>query len=87
MAWIIRQMCDFRRLAGMGMETIPLAACSRPPPPAAVRPGEARLRGVRVPRDALADVASHAMGDWFLRGNPRPVRDVSELQQVLEQSW
>jgi alcohol dehydrogenase class IV len=46
-----------------------------------------RLRGVRVPRDALADVASHAMGDWFLRGNPRPVRDVSELQQVLEQSW
>jgi alcohol dehydrogenase class IV len=46
-----------------------------------------RLRGVRVPRDVLADIASHAMGDWFLRGNPRPVRDVSELQQVLEQSW
>jgi alcohol dehydrogenase class IV len=46
-----------------------------------------RLREVGVPRAALSDLAGHAMGDWFLRGNPRAVRDVSELQQVLEEAW
>jgi len=45
------------------------------------------LRDVGVPRDALPAVATHGMGDWFLRGNPRPVRDASDLQQVLEQAW
>ena len=34
-----------------------------------------RLRDVGVARDALSDIAASAMGDWFLRGNPRPVRD------------
>jgi alcohol dehydrogenase class IV len=42
-----------------------------------------RLRDVGVSREALADVAAKAMGDWFLRGNPRPVRDASELLQLL----
>jgi alcohol dehydrogenase class IV len=46
-----------------------------------------RLRDVGVPRDGLADIAANAMGDWFLRGNPRPVRDASELQQILEEAW
>jgi alcohol dehydrogenase class IV len=46
-----------------------------------------RLRDVGVPREALPDIAATAMGDWFLRGNPRPVRNASELQQVLEESW
>jgi alcohol dehydrogenase class IV len=46
-----------------------------------------RLRDVGVPREALGDVAANAMGDWFLRGNPRPVRDVSELRQVMEEAW
>jgi alcohol dehydrogenase class IV len=46
-----------------------------------------RFRDVGVTREALPDIASNAMGDWFLRGNPRPVRDASELQQLLEQSW
>lgn len=46
-----------------------------------------RLRDVKVPRDALPDVAAHAMGDWFLRGNPRPVREVSELRKILEETW
>ena len=40
-----------------------------------------------VPREALPDIAASAIGDWFLRGNPRPVRAASELQQVLEQAW
>jgi alcohol dehydrogenase len=46
-----------------------------------------RLRDVGLPRDALPDIATKAMGDWFLRGNPRPVRDSSELQFVLDQAW
>ena len=46
-----------------------------------------RLRDVGVPREALGDIAANAMGDWFLRGNPRPVRDVSELRQVMEEAW
>jgi alcohol dehydrogenase class IV len=46
-----------------------------------------RLRDVRVPREALAGIAKSAMGDWFLRGNPRAVRGAEELQQILEASW
>jgi alcohol dehydrogenase class IV len=46
-----------------------------------------RLRDVNVPREALPDIAAHAMGDWFLRGNPRPVRGAAELQQILEEAW
>ena len=46
-----------------------------------------RLRDVGVARDALSGIAASAMGDWFLRGNPRPVRDASELLQVLEEAW
>ena len=46
-----------------------------------------RLRDVGVPREALPAIAATAMGDWFLRGNPRPVRDARELQDVLETAW
>ena len=46
-----------------------------------------RLRDVGVPREALSDIASSVMDDWFLRGNPRPVRAAAELQQVLEEAW
>lgn len=46
-----------------------------------------RLREVGVPREALPAIAGHAMGDWFLRGNPRPVRDAAEVQRVLEDAW
>jgi alcohol dehydrogenase len=46
-----------------------------------------RLRDAGVPHEALPEVASLGMGDWFLRGNPRPARDAPELQQVLEQAW
>ncbi|CCN17643.1 iron-containing alcohol dehydrogenase [Bordetella bronchiseptica MO211] len=46
-----------------------------------------RLRDVNVPREGLADIAAHGMGDWFLRGNPRPVRSAAELQQILEEAW
>ena len=46
-----------------------------------------RLRDVGVPREGLAGIASAALGDWFLRGNPRRVGDASDLLQVLEACW
>lgn len=46
-----------------------------------------RLRDVDVPREALPEIATLAMGDWFLRGNPRPVRAAAELEQVLQEAW
>jgi len=46
-----------------------------------------RLRDVGVPRNTLPEVAAHAMGDWFLRSNPRPVNDASELLEVLAAAW
>jgi alcohol dehydrogenase class IV len=46
-----------------------------------------RLQDLGVPQDALTGIATTAMGDWFLRGNPRPVRDVTQLKQILEQAW
>jgi alcohol dehydrogenase class IV len=47
----------------------------------------ARLRDVGIAREGLQEIADHAIGDWFLRGNPRPVREASELHQVLEAAW
>jgi alcohol dehydrogenase len=46
-----------------------------------------KLRDVGVEQSTLPEIASHAIGDWFLGGNPRPVRDESELQHILENTW
>jgi len=46
-----------------------------------------RLRDVGVTREVLSDIATSAMDDWFLSTNPRPVRDISEVRQVLEEAW
>ncbi|NDZ11846.1 iron-containing alcohol dehydrogenase [Variovorax sp. WS11] len=46
-----------------------------------------RLRDVHVPRESLPETTALAMGDWFLKGNPRPVREAAELQQILEEAW
>lgn len=46
-----------------------------------------QLRELGVPREDLAELASIAMGDWFLRGNPRPVQQASELEQIMEAAW
>lgn len=46
-----------------------------------------RLRDIGVSTDRLPAMAEAGMGDWFLRGNPRPVRDASELKEVLEAAW
>lgn len=46
-----------------------------------------RLRDAGVPREGLAAIAERGMLDWFLRGNPRPVRSAADLMQVLEAAW
>jgi alcohol dehydrogenase class IV len=46
-----------------------------------------RLRDAGIPGEALAGLAALGMADWFLRGNPRPVREAAELRQVLEAAW
>lgn len=46
-----------------------------------------RLRDVGVPRESLPETATLAMGDWFLKGNPRPVREAAELLHILEEAW
>jgi alcohol dehydrogenase class IV len=46
-----------------------------------------QLREVGVPREALGEIAAHAMGDWFLRGNPRSIQETSELEQILTKAW
>lgn len=46
-----------------------------------------RLRELGVPREDLPELARLAMGDWFLRGNPRPVQSASELEQIMKEAW
>lgn len=45
------------------------------------------LREAEVPEAALADIATSAMGDWFLKGNPRPVEGAEHLLDVLKAAW
>ena len=47
----------------------------------------ARLRDAGIPQHALPAIAARGMGDWFLRGNPRPVESAADLQTVLEAAW
>ncbi len=46
-----------------------------------------RLRDVGVAQEDFAKIAEHAMKDWFLRGNPRPVNNAAQLQQLLVGAW
>jgi alcohol dehydrogenase class IV len=46
-----------------------------------------RLRDVGVPHQSLAELATISFDDWYLQSNPRPIRDVAQLQQVLEKAW
>ncbi len=46
-----------------------------------------RLRDVGVTQQDFFAIATNAWGDWFLRSNPRAVRDVVEVQGVLEAAW
>lgn len=46
-----------------------------------------RLRDIGVTRDALSALAEVSMDDWFVRDNPRPVRDAADLLAVLEAAY
>lgn len=46
-----------------------------------------RLRDLGVPEADLEGLATDAMQDFFLTMNPRPVRDRSELLDVLRDAW
>ena len=46
-----------------------------------------RLRDIGVTRESLPHLAAISMEDWFVRDNPRRVRDAGELEQVLENAW
>lgn len=46
-----------------------------------------RLRDLGLPEAALPAIAARGMNDWFLRGNPRPVRQASDLEHVLRAAW
>jgi alcohol dehydrogenase class IV len=46
-----------------------------------------RLRDIRVPKDALPQLADDIAGDWFLHQNPRRVTGSAELLELLEAAW
>lgn len=46
-----------------------------------------RLRDLDIPQAELGEVAALGMKDWFLKGNPRPVKSAEELQHILEEAW
>ncbi len=46
-----------------------------------------RLRDIGVTRESLPELAAISMEDWFVRDNPRRVKNAAELQQVLENAW
>ncbi len=46
-----------------------------------------RLRDLGVSQEDLPAIAESSMGDWFLRGNPRPVNDANELLEILRKAW
>lgn len=46
-----------------------------------------RLRDMGIPQESLGELADLGMLDWFLRGNPRPVKERAELLRVIEAAW
>lgn len=48
---------------------------------------EASLSAVQVPAAVLEEIAESAMGDWFLKGNPRQVEDTGQLLAVLQAAF
>lgn len=51
-------------------------------------PGVAcRLRDLGVTEESLPELAAVSFDDWFVRDNPRALRDAGELQDVLQAAW
>lgn len=70
--------------AGEGLAETVIAALARILAPLGL---PQRLGEIGVPRESLAGIAALGMADWFLRGNPRPIRDAAELTALLEAAW
>lgn len=47
----------------------------------------ARLQNLAVPQAILPDVADHALGDWFLLGDPRKNDTPAPLAALLDAFW
>ncbi len=47
----------------------------------------ARLRDLGVPSEGLQGIAAACLSDWFLRTNPRPVSQETELRDFLQDAW
>ena len=45
-----------------------------------------RLRDLRIPHDALPQIADDVANDWFFTQNPRPMPH-AELMTLLEAAW
>jgi alcohol dehydrogenase class IV len=46
-----------------------------------------RLRDAGVKREQFPDIARGAMGNMWVRSNPRPITAVDDILQILEMAW
>jgi alcohol dehydrogenase class IV len=46
-----------------------------------------RLRDIGLKEGDLPHIAKAAMGDWFIKRNPRRVSDAAEVQSILAAAW
>lgn len=46
-----------------------------------------RLRDVGVAQPLLATLAEDALSDWFLQQVPRPIKDATDLMDILQAAW
>ena len=46
-----------------------------------------RLRDAGVPQSAIAAIAEAALHDPLLASNPRPIKSLTEVVQLLQQAW
>ncbi|MGI5129767.1 iron-containing alcohol dehydrogenase [Pseudonocardia sp. CA-107938] len=46
-----------------------------------------RLQDIGIERSELATIARKTMGDMAIGGNPRPVRTVADVLEILESAW
>ena len=46
-----------------------------------------RLRDLDIVPEAFPAIAARGMDDWFLQGNPRPIREPGALEEILQAAW
>jgi maleylacetate reductase len=45
------------------------------------------LRDVKVGREDIPSIARKAFGDVLVKTNPRPVRSITDIEEILEAAW